>query len=122
MSDFVERRKYPRLPIELKLDINTIYKQDYDIIKDLDKHIDVIDISMSGIGFVSGSDLPLNYYFDATFLLNDGEFFIAVVKIIRKFKLENDNYNYGAEFVGLAPFLAEKIKKYGESLVKNNKK
>ena len=58
----IERRKHKRLPIELSLEIKKIYKQDYVVIEDVDTEISVMDISKSGIGFVSKAKLPLDYY------------------------------------------------------------
>ena len=111
----VERRKYKRLPIELSLEIKKIYKQDYLIIEDVDTQSTVTDISKSGIGFVSKAKLPLDYYFDGKIRLAENDYFYAVIHIVRGEVLENENY-YGAEFVGLAPFLANKIDDYEASL------
>lgn len=112
-----ERRRHKRLPIELSLEIKKIYKQDYVIIEDVDTEISVTDISKSGIGFMSKAKLPIDYYFDGKIRLADNDYFYAVIHIIRG---EVDpagtgNY-YGAEFVGLAPFLANKIDDYEATL------
>lgn len=113
----VERRQYKRLPIELSLEIKKIYKQDYVIIEDVDAEITVFDISKSGIGFISKAKLPIDYYFDGKIKLGESDYFYAVVHIIRGEVRENgDGSSYGAEFVGLAPFLANKIDEYEKTL------
>lgn len=108
-----ERRRYKRLPIDLSLDVKKIYKQDYIVIEDIDTEISVCDISKSGIGFMSKAKLPIDYYFDGKINLGDGDFFYAVIHIVRGEVEKDEERNfYGAEFVGLAPFLANKIDKY----------
>ena len=66
----------------------------------------VKDISKYGLGFISKSILPINYYFNAALKLGSDESTLyCVVKIIRCEALEDDEYSYGCEFVGLAPVL-----------------
>lgn len=116
MQNSYERRRYKRLPIEMTLDINKVYKQDNNIIDSLDAEISVFDISKTGIGFISEATLPLDYYFDGTIYLSENDFIRAVIKIVRATKLDDGSFNYGAEFVGLAQFLASKIDKYEKTL------
>lgn len=115
-----ERRKYKRLPIELHLEVDEVFKQDYVVIKNLNASVSVFDISRSGIGFISEASLPLGYYFRGRINLGDNDFFYVVIQIVRAHISENDSKVYGAEFVGLAPFLAAKVDKYEKSI--NNKK
>lgn len=116
MNKGYERRRYRRLPIELHLAISHMFRQDYEEITDLEAEIHVFDISKSGIGFFSKAVLPLNYYFDAKIVLGDNDFFCTVVKVIRKGDQVGEEYMYGAEFVGLAPFLADKVDNYERKL------
>lgn len=111
-----ERRRYKRLPIELCLDVDEIFKQDNVIIKNIGASISVFDISRSGIGFISEADLPLGYYFRGTINLGNGDFFRVVIQIVRMFGFDGKRKNYGAEFVGLAPFLADKVDKYEKAM------
>ena len=112
-----ERRRYKRLPIELKLEVDEIFKQDNIVLKNLGVSINVYDISKSGIGFVSEAVLPVGYYFRGTINFSNGDFFRVVMRIVRTQKVEENLYAYGAEFVGLAPFLADKVDKYEKSLM-----
>lgn len=112
-----ERRKHKRFPIELSLTASKLFKQDYVCLDDVNADISLIDISRSGIGFSSGKVLPLNYYFDTKVILDGQDYFYCVIKIVRVGNIDEDGrYHYGAEFVGLAPFLANKVDEYGKEL------
>lgn len=101
----LDRRQNKRVRVTLDLMVSSLFIQDNDKIS-IDSPIIVKDVSRSGIGFVSKSILPMNYYFNAA--LNLGEVdstLYSVVKIIRCEALEDDEYSYGCEFVGMAPVL-----------------
>mgnify|MGYP003302575124 CR=1 FL=1 len=110
-----ERRKYERLPIDCRLKVNNLYNGYQKGIDKVDADIEVIDISRGGIGFKCNQTLPLNSYFDATIGLDGREYFRAIVKIIRSSSVGNDII-YGAEFIGLAGFLENKIAEYAKGL------
>lgn len=114
-NGMIDRRRYKRLPIELHLEVDEVFKQDYVVIKDLNASVSVFDISKNGIGFISEASLPLGYYFRGRINLGDNDFFHVVIQIIRAHITENKKV-YGAEFVGLAPFLADKVDKYEKAL------
>lgn len=116
--DFKERRKYRRLPIELHLEVDEVFKQDNVVIKDLNASVSVFDISRNGIGFISDASLPLGYYFRGRISLGNNDFFHVVVQIVRAHMADGDKKVYGAEFVGLAPFLADKVDRYESFLDK----
>jgi hypothetical protein len=110
-----DRRKYKRLPIELHLEVDEVFKQDYVVIKDLNALVTVFDISKSGIGFICKADLPHGYYFQGRINLGSSDFFDVVIRVVQ-FHNDGESKVYGAEFVGLAPFLADKVDKYEKSL------
>ncbi len=111
-----ERREFKRLPIQLIVDIDSLFKQGNEVISGMNEAIEVVDISRRGIGFLSKGDLPLDYYFDAQLQLGEMKFFNCVVKIIRKEKLD-EGYRFGCVFVGLAECLAKKVDEYEASLI-----
>jgi hypothetical protein len=117
-NDMMNRRKYKRLPIELHLEVDEVFKQDYVVIKDLNASVSVFDISRNGIGFISEASLPLGYYFRGRINLSESDFFYVVIQILRAHVTENNSKVYGAEFVGLAPFLADKVDKYEKKFIK----
>jgi hypothetical protein len=111
-----DRRRYKRLPIELSLEVDEVFKQDHVVIQNLGASISVFDISKSGIGFISDANLPLGYYFRGTINLGGGDFFHVVIRIVRASDISSSQKSYGAEFVGLAGFLADKVDKYEKKL------
>lgn len=113
-----ERRKYKRLPIDLKIEVDELFRQDYENITDISATIEVFDISKCGIGFISTERLPLGYYFRGFITLGNGDYFRVVLQIIRESVYDEKRYVYGAEFVGLAPFLADKVDQYEKYLYK----
>ncbi len=104
----VEKRKYKRLPIELRLEISSLFKQDNIKMSDIEAPIHVTDISRGGIRFTSANDLPLDYYFNACIQLSeeDDAKLFSVVKIIRKEVVPDGENVYGCELVGVAPVLS----------------
>jgi len=113
-----DRRKFKRLPIELRLEVDELFKQDYIVIKELNAVVTVFDISKSGIGFISEVNLPIGYYFRGRINLGNNDFFYVVIRIVRA-RILDEKIVYGAEFVGLAPFLADKVDKYERNMNKN---
>lgn len=114
-DNMIDRRRYKRLPIELHLEVDEMFKQDNIVIKDLNASVSVFDISKSGIGFLSEASLPLGYYFRGRINLGDNDFFYVVLQIIRA-HIKDGKKMYGAEFVGLAPFLADKVDLYEKKM------
>ncbi len=100
-----ERRQSKRIPVTMELIVSDLFIQDNDKIK-IDSPITVKDISRHGIGFVSKSVLPMNYYFNAALNIGgDGSTLYTVVKIIRCVDKGDGEYIYGCELVGMAPVL-----------------
>jgi hypothetical protein len=114
-----ERRKHRRLPIKLEIDIDKLFKQDNEIIHDINESIEVINISRTGLGFLCKDNLPLDYYFNAKIEFDKFRYFYCVLKIIRKEVLE-DTHLFGCEFVGLAEFLSHKVDEYEMLLDEKN--
>jgi hypothetical protein len=110
-----DRRRYKRLPIEMHLEVDEVFKQDNVVISNLNAKVLVFDISKCGIGFISEASLPLGYYFRGRINLGDSDFFYVVIRIVRA-HFDEEKMIYGAEFVGLAPFLADKVDAYERML------
>jgi len=112
-----ERRRHNRFPLKLELTISKLFKQDSEMIPDINENIRIENISKSGIGFVCSRELPIDYYFDAKIYLTEDKHFFAVLKILRSKKIK-EGYFIGCEFVGLADILSERVDLYGEELAK----
>jgi len=111
-----ERRKSKRLPVDIRLFIEFLYKQDHIKLDNINEDIVVTNISKTGIGFVCNHDLPLGFYFNAKIVIDDEKFFYSVVKIVRKEDWPEGPY-IGCEFVGLADVLSGCIDEYEKELV-----
>jgi c-di-GMP-binding flagellar brake protein YcgR len=108
-----ERRRAKRMPITLSLEIFHLYKQDNVQVSNLHAPIEVVNISKSGIGFLSESVLPVGYYFNANVNLGNSEDTLhCVVQIIRSQATENGKTLYGCEFVGMASILSYLFEEY----------
>ncbi|NDL67222.1 PilZ domain-containing protein [Anaerotalea alkaliphila] len=102
------RRRHKRVPVRLEISIDRLYNQEEEIRPMPDQALEVSDVSKTGLGFESGQDLPLGYYFNAKLVLDEERYFYCVLRIIRKEQVE-DAWLYGCEFVGLAQFLADRL-------------
>ena len=112
-----EKRKHKRLPIKLKLEVSNLFKQDGINIDSIDTEIEVFDISKAGIGFMSESKLPIDYYFNATLEFeNTDEIILSVVKILYVTPIGDSGYRYGCEFVGLPSMYDHIFEEYAKTL------
>lgn len=109
-----EKRKNVRLPIQLELNISSLFKQDNIVISNINECIEVSDVSKSGLGFYCTQELPVGYYFDAKIQLPN-KHFLTVIKILRSVKFE-DKYRIGCEFVGLSSILSKSVDEYAHEL------
>ena len=106
-----EKRKNVRLPIKLKLEVSNLFKQDGVKIENLDTEIEVFDISKAGIGFMSLSKLPVNYYFNATIEFeNREEVILSVVKILYVTPIGNAGYTMAVSLSVCLPCMIISLK------------
>lgn len=104
----ITERRFERFPYQFKMTVDKMYHQDHEELQNIEAEIDVFDISKRGLGFVSVSDLPVDFYFNANIIFDRENHFLCVLKIVRKEALTK-GYSYGCEFVGLAETLASLI-------------
>lgn len=107
MAEYVEKRRAKRVPVELKLEVSSLFKQDQERVENVNAPIEVINVSKAGIGFKTESVLPLGFYFNAALHLLDREDanFYCVVKIVREVAEQDGTREYGCEFVGFPSIL-----------------
>ena len=115
-----DRRKEKRMPITLSLDILNLYKQDNVQVNNLNAPIEVINISKTGIGFLTKSILPIEYYFNANINMGNEDTLHCVVQIIRSQPDENNLILYGCEFVGMATVLSYIFDEYDKKTSDGN--
>ncbi len=111
----VEQRRAKRVPVSMKLEVSSLFKQDNIKVSNINAPITVENVSKSGIGFTTASILPIGYYFNARLeFAAENNALNCVVCIVRQSKTENGNYFYGCEFVGMSPvfdYIFEEIEK-----------
>lgn len=101
-----DKRRSKRLPVELNLEISSLFKQDNVKVTNINEPIEVFNVSKTGIGFRSKGELPIDYYFNACIQLGGPlSKLYTVVKIIRKEDTDEGYTIYGCEFVGMASVL-----------------
>ncbi len=96
-------RRGKRIPVKMRLEISSVFKQNNVHVGNLKAPIEVIDISKYGIGFISKSVLPIGYYFNSRLQFeNENDDLNCVVRIVRRTQKEGYTI-YGCEFVGMSP-------------------
>lgn len=111
-----EKRRSKRYAANITLNISDLFDQEHINIGCLGNPIQIKNISKDGIGFQSKDQIPLDYYFNAMLDLGTGDNskLYTVVKIIRSNELENGEYYYGCQFVGMASILDYVFDEYAE--------
>lgn len=104
-----EKRKYERLDIDVKVEIERLDEGDTTTVKYLS--VDVTDISRNGIGFASKAALEMDAMLKANITIWTKEVLPAIFKIVRVSK-DGGIYHYGAIFVGMREEDALKIQIY----------
>lgn len=115
----MEKRRSKRIPVHLHLEISSLFNQDNGLVTIANTPIEVINISRTGIGFITDSMLPTGFYFNACLQFNgeDSKLY-CVVKILRSEFAGGTSTIYGCEFVGMAPvfsFIFDQLEEEYES-------
>lgn len=105
----VEKRRHKRLDLDVSLQLERLDEGGVTTLKYA--HVKVNDISKSGIGFSSASELEVGSYYDTKVQIWTKETIDAVVEIVRR-KQEGDIYQYGGVFIGMTDTDALKIEIY----------
>lgn len=108
-DDMEEKRKHKRLELDVSVQLERLDEEGVTTLKYV--HVDVSDISRSGIGFKSTQKLETGTYYDAKIQIWTKEVVDAVIEIVRRNDTEN-GYQYGATFVGMTETDALKIDIY----------
>lgn len=114
-----EKKRCKRVPVEMKLMIPSLFRQNDVGLENIEAPIIIKNISRSGIGFVSEAIIPLDYYFRAEIILGEGEqkeTMLLVIRILRKEEQDSKIF-YGCEFVGKADILDQMFERFNEELM-----
>lgn len=108
----LEKRRSKRIPIDIRLSICDLYKQDASGIHHLEVPIELTNISEHGVGFLSECILPMQYHFHACLQLGASPGYLVKLKIIRCSMLEHGQFAYGCEFVELEESFQASIRQH----------
>lgn len=104
-----EKRKHKRLDLDVDIQLERLDEAGVTTLKYV--HVDVTDLSRSGIGFTCAKELETGTYYDTKIQIWTKEIVDAVIEIIRR--VEKDGvYQYGAVFIGMTDTDALKIDIY----------
>lgn len=104
-----EKRKHKRLDLDVTVQLERLDEEGVTTLKLI--HIDVTDISKSGIGFNCKKKLTIGSYYDTKIQIWTKEVIDAVIELVRC-EEKPDGYHYGGIFVGLTDTDALKIDIY----------
>jgi hypothetical protein len=104
-----EKRKHKRLDLDVTVELERINEGGITTLKFC--HVDIINLSHSGIGFKSAQELEKGTYYNTKLTIWTKETIDTIIEIVRCQKTE-DGYTYGAEFIGMTDTDALKIDIY----------
>lgn len=104
-----EKRRHKRLDLDVSVQLERLDENGITTLKYV--HVEVTDISRSGIGFKAAKKLEVGTYYDTKIQIWTREVVDAVIEIVRMEEVE-DGYKYGAVFIGMTDTDALKIDIY----------
>lgn len=104
-----EKRRHKRLELDVSVQLERLDEDGITTLKYV--HVDVTDISRSGIGFTTRKELEIGTYYDAKIQIWTQEVVDAVIEIVRREELV-EGYKYGGAFIGMSDTDALKIDIY----------
>ena len=105
-----EKRRDRRLDLDVSIELERLDKGDVATLKLI--HVDVTDLSSSGMGFNTSQQLENGALYDTRIKIWTKEVIPAVIRIVRCEKVCEAHYHCGATFVGLMSSDALKINIY----------
>ena len=105
-----EKRRHKRLDLDVSLQLERLDEDGVTTLKYV--HVDVTDISRSGLGFISKQELAIGSFYDTKIQIWTKEVVDAVIEIVRCDRQHDDTYKYGCIFIGMTDVDALKIDIY----------
>ena len=105
-----EKRNSRRLDLDVTVELERI-SDDEGVTTLKLVHVDITDLSKSGIGFVSKAKLEIGSFYNTKLQIWTKESIEAVIEIVRSEEKEQ-GYHYGAKFIGMIESEALKIDIY----------
>lgn len=104
-----ERRRSKRLELDVSLELERLDRDGITTLKYV--HVDINDLSRSGIGFNAEQELEIGSFYNTKLEIWTKEVIDTIVKVVRKNKTDK-GYNYGGTFVGMTDPDSLKIEIY----------
>ena len=104
-----EKRMHKRLGLDVSVQLERLDEDGVTTLRYA--HVDVTDISRSGVGFSSNQKLDIGTYYDTKIQIWTKEIVDAVIEIVRREDMEG-GYHYGASFIGMSDTDALKMDIY----------
>ncbi len=106
-----EKRRNKRLDIDVNIQLERLDKNEVTTLKYA--HVKVLDVSKTGIGFLSPIKLDMEATYETKIQIWTKEVLDCFIKIVRETPgAEDGEYNYGAIFVGMTETDSLKIDIY----------
>ena len=105
-----EKRRHKRLDLDVSLQLERLDEDGVTTLKYV--HVDVTDISRSGLGFISKQELAIGSFYDTKIQIWTKEIVDAVIEIVRCDAQNDGEYKYGCIFIGMTDVDALKIDIY----------
>ena len=105
-----EKRRHKRLDLDVSLQLERLDEAGVTTLKYA--HVEVTDISRSGLGFKSNQELSIGSFYDTKIQIWTKEVVDAVIEIVRSDKQADGVYKYGCIFIGMTDVDALKIDIY----------
>lgn len=93
-----ERRNAKRLDLDVAVEFERLDDAGITTIKFV--HVNVTDLSKSGLGFKTNQLLEIGTYYDVKLEIWTKEVIDAVIEVVRRTETE-DGYQYGGTFIGM---------------------
>lgn len=105
-----EKRRSKRLELDVSIQLERLDEDGVTTVKYT--HVEVTDISRSGIGFKTGQALSIETYYDTKIQIWTKEVVDVVIEIVRCDRDSEGMFHYGCSFIGMTDTDALKIDIY----------
>lgn len=105
-----EKRRDRRLDLDVSIELERLDQGEMTTLRLI--HVDVTDLSSSGMGFTTSQPLESGALYDTRITIWTKEVIPTVIRIVRCEKISENEYRCGATFVGLVSSDALKINIY----------
>lgn len=107
-----EKRSAKRMEIDVRIRLSELYNSESDVSRKEELDVEVVNISKHGMAFISRENLNVNSFYDAKMVLWTKEKVDSIIEIVRKEKIDDNQFLYGCKFIGMVAADMIKIQIY----------